>query len=142
MRKAVFFTAIVIAISFIATSFTKPTDSGNWEKFKTFKGVDFYQKSLVVSGENFKHEYIVFKYVNTSSKQINLNWKLNIYYGDNCRSCNLQSPNEYEINLKLASNQTIVSSEKSEGFKHKIFVKDLNKQNQTQLSKFELSNLR
>lgn len=125
------------------TSFTfKPTDQNEWVKFQTYKGVNFYQKKVVKETSRYKHAYILFKYENTGDQSVNLNWKLNIWHNDNCRSCSLPSPNEYEMSLSLKAGQTTTGKINDQDKMLKLFYKDLTNSENQQLTKIEFKKLR
>lgn len=142
MKKLILLTSSLMIFLLITISFTVPTNSEQWTKFKSYNGVDFYQKTITCNNPNGQIEYIIFKYINTTNKDISLKWTLHNYFGENCRSCNLKSPNEYEFTLNLKPKQTIQGNCNSTQHSLKLFKKDLSNPNSIELTKFEFFNLR
>ncbi len=99
---------IILSFVFILFSFTSDENS-KWQEYKDIQGVKIYTKTAMCKTEHNTaiNEYFVFKYVNSNSYDIRISWKLNIWYNDICRSCDLPSPNEYELSLDIKAGQTL-----------------------------------
>jgi len=131
---------LVITIIFLS-SFSQ-NDKGEWTKYKEIDNIIIYSKIIHC---NTKHntannEYIVFKYVNTNKYNIRISWKLDIWYNEICRSCNLDSPNEYEISLDIAAGQELeyVCSDDNKAF---MLFKSSEKSNMHPSVRYEFNNL-
>ncbi|MCF8218801.1 MAG: hypothetical protein K9I29_07135 [Bacteroidales bacterium] len=140
MLKKILIPALLVFIMLTAMTI-RPTDNPSWTKFKEFNGVEFYQKKVVKETADYKHSYILFKYVNTTDKNITLKWKLNLWIGDHCRSCNLPKGSEYDMKLSLAPAESIVGTLNDHDKKLKLMNKDLTKDAAKGISKFELEGL-
>lgn len=129
---------IIALISFFSFSYTTSND---WKLYKSIDGVKIFSKVESTQIGNFNRNMLVFKYVNTTKKALNLKWKLNLYYGGVCRGCSLPSPNEYEMTLNLAAYETKTGNAKSDS---KIFSFFYNSPNEelTPLDKFEFEGLK
>lgn len=131
----------VLSLLFLTAFTFKPTEQEKWTKFKTFKGVNFYQKKVIKETSYYKHAYILFKYENTSELPVDLSWKLNIWHNDNCRSCSLPSPNEYEMTLSLKEGETVTGNVNDQNKMLNLFLKDLKNSDRQQLTKIEFKKL-
>ncbi|MFO8087152.1 MAG: hypothetical protein R6T91_04990 [Bacteroidales bacterium] len=127
----------IVSILLLSSFQFIPTNSSSWEKIQSVEGVDIYQKQVEVETSEYHHSYIVFRYVNTTNKAAYLKWKLNIWYNDNCRSCDLKSPNEYEMSLALHPGETIEGTSQDKDKKLRLFHSDRNNSATQQLSKVE-----
>lgn len=116
-------------------------EQGNWKLVNEQNGIKVYSKVIVKQNESpsYKHEYYLFKYENTNKKEVMISWKLDVFYNGNCRTCGLQSPNEYELDLKLKAGEVTTGSFNSKDKIYKLFKKDLSKE-QTGNTTFELNN--
>ena len=133
--------SLFITLFLSLNSFT--TAENEWTKYKEIDGVSIYQRTSKCNTEynTAKNDYIVFKYVNNNNHNIRISWKLDIWYNDICRSCDLDSPNEYELSLDIKANQTLeyICSENSKAFK---LFKASEKGNMHPKIKYEFKNLR
>lgn len=139
-RSFILFTAILF-ITLSAFTF-RPADNSEWTQFHSFNGVDFYQKEVVKKTSDYEHAYVVFKYVNTTDQSVNINWKLNLWIGDHCRSCKLPSPSEYDMQLNLKPGESISGTIQDTDKMLRLFKKDLQNTKMQELSKFEFANMR
>ncbi|MGM0612758.1 MAG: hypothetical protein ACQESM_04520, partial [Bacteroidota bacterium] len=74
-------------------------------------------------------------------KSITLNWKLNLWIGDHCRSCDLPKGSEYDMKLSLAPGESIAGTLNDNDKKLKLMNKDLTKDATKGLTKFEIEGL-
>ncbi len=141
MKKYLFLSVILLSLIISAFEF-KPATSDDWEKVNSFKGVDIFQKKAVKRGKDFAHEYILFRYENTTSQVVEISWKLNIWYGENCRSCKLPSPGEYDLNLNLKPGETITGTTDDTDKRLRLYSCNLKKDSSSKLTKIEFKNIR
>lgn len=140
MFKKIFIPSI-LAILVLTAMTIRPTDSTEWTKFKEHKGVEFYQKKVIKETDENKQSFILFKYVNTTDREVNLRWRLNIWIGDQCRSCDLPQGSEYDMELHLEAGETLAGTLEDDDKKLKLRNKILNKDSFRGISKFEFENL-
>ncbi|RLD43991.1 MAG: hypothetical protein DRI86_08620 [Bacteroidetes bacterium] len=130
-------------ITLILITLSSFSNNNDWKKYKEIDGVIIYSKITKCNTEynTAINEYIVFKYVNTNSYNIRISWKLNLWHNDICRSCDLQSPNEYEISLDIKAGQTLeyICSDNNKAFK---LFKSSKKGNMFPRVKYEFENLK
>ena len=105
MKRIISFSSIILS-SILLFSFSSVNQ---WKTYKSINGVNIYYKTANCNTEYNKveSEYYVFKYKNTNNYSVRLSWKLNVWVNDLCRSCNLPSPNEYELSLDIKAGQTL-----------------------------------
>jgi len=133
--------SITISLLFFFSSFN--TTDNDWSKYKEIDGITIYTKTVKCAKEysTDKNDYIVFKYVNSNDYNIRISWKLDIWHNDICRSCDLESPNEYEISIDIKAKQTLeyMCSDNNKAFK--IF-KASEKDNMHPKIKYEFNQLK
>lgn len=139
MKKVTTLIAIIIIASFSFSFIT----SNEWQEYKSIDGVQILSKTANCETEynTANNEYYVFKYVNTNDYSVRISWKLNLWNNGVCRSCNLPSPNEYELSLDLKAGQTLEYNCSDKSFAFKIF-KSSTKGNINPKVKFEFANLK
>jgi hypothetical protein len=132
----------LLLITIIFLSSFSQNNKSEWSKYKEIDNVIIYSKIINC---NTKHntannEYIVFKYVNNNNYNIRISWKLDVWYNEICRSCDLDSPNEYEISLDIAAGQELeyVCSDDNKAF---MIFKSSNKSNMYPNVRYEFNNL-
>ncbi len=86
-------------------------------------------------------ENAVLKFVNTTDKNLSIDWDLKIWYNNNCVNCD-ENEKEHHFTLKLNAGETKKGSceTRSKNRELVIFSKFLNMENKSTLSKFELQN--
>ena len=132
---------IIIAFSIFVLAFTNNTNQ--WKDFKEIKGVKILTKTAKCATQynTLKNEYYVFKYVNNNKYNIRLTYKINLWVGENCRSCDLSSPNEYEISLDIKAGQTLQYACSDDNKAFKLFKSSPKLKKVTKI-KFDFINLR
>jgi len=120
MRKTK--THIVLSlITIVLITLSSFSNNEEWIKYKEVDGVTIYTKTAKCDTEynTAENDYIVFKYVNSNNYNIRISWKLDVWYNNICRSCDLDSPNEYELSLDIKANSTVnyICSDNSKAFK-------------------------
>lgn len=135
-------TIVLLLFGVISTLTFSFITNSEWQEFKTIDGVKIYSRIANCNTEynTANNEYYVFKYVNTNDFNIRISWKLNLWNNGVCRSCNLPSPNEYELSLDLNAGQTLEYNCSDKSFAFKIF-KSSAKGNINPEVKFEFDNL-
>jgi len=132
----------VILVATISAAFVSSSDQGEWKLYKELNGVKIYTKvsSCQLEYTNKSNQYLLFKYVNTSKKNLRISGRVDAYYNNICRSCNLDSPNEYEFSIDLQAGQSQEGNCSDERKAFKLYYKSADG-SISPLSKFELSNL-
>ena len=142
----IFFSIIILnsfSIGNIKTSNESNSNNNTqWQLYAEKDGIAIYfkTKELHIESDGIHQEYYLLKFVNTSDKDLKINWKLDIWYNDVCRTCKLASPNEYELYLTLKKGESIEGNLSTPGKELKIFSSNLNTKNSS-LTKFELNNI-
>ena len=134
LRISALFVLFTLLFSFSNTS-------ENWTLYKTFDGIKVYTKVIDCNAYNATQSYLIFKYENTNSTQKTIKWKLNMWVGERCRSCDLTSPNEYEFNLTLKANETKEGSCNYENDKRFRLYKSTKDNKLVPMTKFEFVNV-
>lgn len=131
----------VLLIAFSASAFTPSTSSNDWKLYKEIQGVQVFTKVNSCKLEHTKNSanYLIFKYVNTTDKKVRISGRVDAYYNGICRSCGLNSPNEYEFSIDIKPNSTQKGNCSDELKAFKLYYGQLDKD--ADLSKFELSNV-
>jgi len=141
MRKTIkFLFVLLLAIS--ASSFTPDSTSSDWQLYKEIQGVKIFTKISKCKLEYTKksNKYIIFKYENTTKKNLRISGRVDAYYNGVCRSCSLDSPNEYEFSIDLQKGETQKGNCSDELKAFKLYYGHSDTETHD-LSKFELSNL-
>lgn len=137
--KKIFKISALLLIGLFLISFT--TDSKIWVLYKEINGVKIFCKATDCDFQGKNYTYYTFKYENSTSESKTLNYKLNIWLGEKCRSCDLPSPNEYELSIKLNSKQIIEGTCSNKDDKRFMLLKSVNDNKTRGLSKFEFENI-
>ncbi len=134
--------ALFIVLGLLSLTFFSFISSNDWQEYKSLDGVQIFFKTGKCSTEYNKaqNEYYVFKYVNNNNYNIRISWKLNLWNNGICRSCNLPSPNEYELSLDIKAGQTLEYNCSDKSFAFKIFKKSEKGDIHPEV-KFEFANL-
>ncbi len=112
-----------------------------WKLYKNFNGVKVFTKVESNTLNGIKRNYLVFKYENTNKTTVELSWKLNVWYNGTCRACNLPSPNEYEMFIRLKPGEIKSGNASSASKKFSVFYSS-DDENIAPLDKFEFANAR
>ena len=132
----------VLIITVITTAFVSSSNKGDWKLYKEMNGVQIYTKTSICQLEHTtnSNNYVLFKYVNNTKKNLRVSGRVDAYYNNICRSCNLDSPNEYEFSIDLKAGQSQKGNCSDERKAFKLFYSTPDGKI-APLSKFELSNL-
>jgi hypothetical protein len=87
-------------------------------------------------------ENAVLKFVNTTDKNLSIDWDLKIWYNGNCINCD-KNDKEHHFAIQLNAGETKKGNceTRSQNRELVIFSKFLNMENKSFLTKFELQNL-
>jgi len=87
-------------------------------------------------------ENAVLKFVNTSDKNLTMDWDLKKWYNGSCANCD-KNDAEHHFSIQLNGGETIKGSCETRNTKRElvIFSKFLNMENKSVLTKFELQNI-
>jgi len=141
MKKSIIF-LFVMAVAMMSTAFKTSSNESDWKLYKEIQGIKIYTKTskCQLQYTDKSNQYLLFKYENTAKKSLRISGRIDAWYNNNCRSCNLESPNEYEfsIDLKPGDVREGFCSDDLKAFK--LFYKSMDG-SIAPLDKFELSNL-
>ena len=124
------------------TSKTVTAPENEWKLYLELNGVQVYtQNDECHDFKNGTHyEYVMLKFVNTTSNIKNINWEEKLYYNGSCWTC--QENSDIKIyKLELSSNETKngdCGNDKNDILR--IFNRFLNYSDKPVLTKFELIN--
>lgn len=143
MKSRVILLTFLIALTSITSAFKISLNSATekWTLYKSIDGVNIYSKATTCFAYGVNNTYLLFKYENTTNERKELSWRLDIWFGENCRSCNLPSPNEYEFSLYLNPKETKEGNCKYLDDKRFMIYKASENAKLQPLAKFEFSNL-
>lgn len=80
-----------------------------WELLTEQQGVKIFTQKVQKPAPNgdFRIEYLLFRYQNTNKTAVTLTYKLELWYGESCRSCNVEYPSEYHLSISLKPGETL-----------------------------------
>jgi len=150
MKKNIFlvFLAALISVCVYAgnenNQNSKEIKNTDWKLLTEKNGVKIYFKYENCSDEvnDIHQENVVLKVVNTTIQNIIVEWDSELWYNDNCRTCNMKNgENHNKIQLN-ASETKIGSCEKRHQLRELvIFSKFTKYENKVKLTKFQLNNV-
>ena len=135
-------TLFVLLLAISTTGFTPNSTANDWTLYKEVQGVQIFTKISNCKLEHTKNsnKYVIFKYVNSTKKNLRISGRVDAYYNGVCRSCNLNSPNEYEFSIDLQKGETQKGNCSDELKAFKLYYGHADTETHD-LSKFELSNI-
>ena len=135
MKSLKFILALVIVISL--GSFKQSND---WTLYKTEKGVQFFYKTTDCDDakNGLYQNFVILKVVNTTNFDVNVSFKKEVWYNNECRTCNDDSK-ELITKLTLSPNSEKTGDCKGE---LSIFSEFKDKPDVSKLSKFELVDIK
>jgi len=137
------FLLIIIAI-FAVSIQTKAEYPVKWQLLTEKSGVQvFYRYEKIDDLANGIHQMMaVLKFVNTTNQNLSVEWDLEAFYNDICTTC--KKDKEYHFSTSLNAGETKIGNydkrDKERGLL--IFAKFTNMENRSELTKFNLANLR
>lgn len=146
MIRTIYLLCLAVVFTFSLTTVIAQNSisiSKEWSVYKIINGVEISIKMAEYQSQdkNIHQQLYLIKLKNTTNKAVTVSGLKELWFGANCRSCNLTSPNEYEFRTKLNPNQTISGKIESKNSELRVFAKDL-KFAEHQLPRLELSNLK
>jgi len=135
-------TFLFVSTMLILSAFSSSSPQSNWKLYKEINGVKIYSRVVYCSPQYTKvtNMYLIFKYENSTSEKVRISGRMEPYYNNNCRSCGLSSPNEYEFSIDIPAGESRTGNCSDTQPAFKIFYKSPNN-DRTPLSKFVISNL-
>lgn len=141
MKKSVIF-LLVMAVVIISSAFNSSSNESEWKLYKEIQGVKIFTKVSKCQLQYTKksNQYLIFKYENTTNKALRISGRVDAWYNNICRSCNLNSPNEYEFSIDLQAGESREGYCSDDQKAFKLFYKSMDG-SIAPLDKFELNNL-
>lgn len=140
------FRNIVLVLLFVPVLFTGVSNAGNWQLYTEMDGIRIEYKYTDCDLERgYDQQWILLKITNTSASAKLVEWKSNLWYNNECKTCNVKG-REYHRAVSIDPGKTLegTCSIYSNGSLN-MFVKFIDKQyrnsNRQVLTKFELGNL-
>jgi hypothetical protein len=133
---------LFVAFSFLITAFSSGPTQNDWKLYKEIDGIKIYTKTSAckLQHTNFKNLYLLFKYENSTNKDLRISGRVEPYYNNTCRSCGLDSPNEYDFSIDIPAGESREGNCSDEMKAFKLF-KSSDNTNIAPLDKFIFSNL-
>jgi hypothetical protein len=133
---------LFVAFSFLITAFSSGPTQNDWKLYKEIDGIKIYTKTsaCILQHTNFKNLYLLFKYENSTNKDLRISGRVEPYYNNTCRSCGLDSPNEYDFSIDIPAGESREGNCSDEMKAFKLF-KSSDNTNIAPLDKFIFSNL-
>lgn len=130
------FVFIMLVIAMGSFSTTKE------EFYKEQDGVHItYTRQQQTTDDGHVMEYLILKIANKNAYAVKCNWKLDLWYNDQCRTCQQTAPTGYEFELELQAGQTVKGNVKSEDLMLKIYSKSIKPATDVSLTKFDFTKL-
>lgn len=122
----------------------KEIKNTEWKLLSEKNGVQIYFKYENCNDEvnDIHQENVVLKVVNTTNQNITIEWDTELWYNDNCRTCNMKN-GENHNKIQLNAGETKIGScEKRHQLRELvIFSKFTKYENKVNLTKFQLNNI-
>lgn len=103
--------------------------------------INIINTDCIDKASGIEKQLLVVELINTNMYAINVSFKKEIWYDNNCQTCNTNS-DEYTVNQIIVDNSTVIGGCKSENKSLNIFVKMLNLDNVRQLTNYELKDIK
>jgi hypothetical protein len=137
------YSVIIFLLLFFPITVFSLTPDNNWKLYKSIDGIEIYSANEECHdfANGTHYDYIVFKFVNTTSVPKKITWKENLYYNGKCYGCDGTSDKPLFV-VELNPNETKEGGcGKDEGDTFRIFNRFLNYTDKPTLTKYELMNL-
>jgi len=129
----------IVAVLFIAISFgqDKPKD---WTLLQEFEGVNIYYKYIECDyNRGIDQEFTVLKMENSTAEKISLNYWVELFYNNACKTCGEE---EYLFHVDLEAGAFVEANCTLETNHHlRFFSKFIDFENVDQLTSFKLTKL-
>ncbi|MCF8330876.1 MAG: hypothetical protein K9H84_00325 [Bacteroidales bacterium] len=134
----------IISIFLALLTTSAKAQQADWTLYKEVNGIQIFQKSTechdVTNG--LHQEIILLKFVNTTSRDMEMSWTLEAWYDGKCVTCNDQNNPEYQFSQQVKGGESVSGTcNIEEGRTLRIFKGFLDKKNTSSLTKFELKNI-
>ena len=110
LQKTINIFGLMSGILFIICTLSSYAQTSNeWQLLSRQAGLEIYMQKTVITPDAsaIPIEYAVFQYRNNTASSVRLSFKIDVWYGESCRSCSLNSPNEYEQSITLKPGEKI-----------------------------------
>ena len=138
-----FYSTIIFLLLFLPITVFSLTPDNNWKLYKTIDGIEIFSSTEECHdfANGTHYEYIVLKFVNTTSVPKKITWKENLYYNGKCYGCDGTSDKPLFV-VELNANESKEGGcGKDEGDTFRIFNRFLNYTDKPTLTNYELMNL-
>jgi len=140
------FSNILPVLLFASVLFTGVSNAGNWQLYTELDGIRIEYKYADCDLERgYDQQWVLLKITNTTGNTKLVEWKNNLWYNDECKTCDVTS-GEYHRTVSVGGGKTLEGTCSIYGNGSlNIFVKFSDSQYQNPnpevLTKFELENL-
>jgi hypothetical protein len=128
-----------IFLSLMLTAFTDNSEI----LYEEVDGVRItYTKQQQTYGSDQVMEYVVLKIENRNTYAITAKWKLDLWYNENCRTCNQPSPSGYEFSIDMKPGEVIQGDVSKDDLMLRIWRRNIRPETDQILTRFVLTNLK
>jgi hypothetical protein len=134
---------ITLFLLFIFSNTYSLTPDNNWKLYRAQDGIEIYYATEECHdfANGTHYEYIILKFVNTTSTAKKITWSEILYYNGKCTGCDEKSDKPlYTVELN-ANESKEGGCGKDDGDTFRIFNRFLNYTDKPTLTKYELMNL-
>ncbi len=129
--------AVTLLLAITMASFTSDKET----LYKETEGIKItYTKQQKQINATEVAEYVILKIANTNTYGVKLNWKLDVWYNGNCRTCDKPAPSGYEFELDLKPGEVVTGDINKDDLMLKIWAKSIKPSREGGLTRFEFSN--
>lgn len=100
-----------------------------------------YTKQQLRINEEQIVEYLILKIENRNTYSVKANWKLDLWYNGNCRTCDKPAPTGYEFAIDLKPGEVIQGDLKKDDLMLKIWHRSVKPEREGGLTRFEFTGL-
>jgi hypothetical protein len=137
MKNRVYSITVLFLIILSGIIFTSMTATSEWILYKQVQGVQFYYQEVSCDDptNGLYQNQIRFKIINTTDFDLQINYKTQKWYDNQCSNCNDTSP-EHFTSFELKAKSEIIGNCSNNQFQ--IFASFKDKPNVPKLTKFEI----
>lgn len=133
----------VIALLVATIPFLMAFTPGEWSKVFEQDGVVVYSTTTVFTDySGVRQEVVLLRMENTNEFPVSVTFYLEAWYGDFCRSCGIQRPNDYNKKISLNAGQVMTGSVSGDDATLRIHSGYPDKPGHSRLTKFNLADFK
>ena len=138
MKQEIIHISVSIMLLIAMGSFS----SAKEELYKEQDGIRItYTRQQHAAEDGHVMEFLIVKIENRNAYAVKCSWKLDLWYNQQCRTCNQSSPSGYEFDLELKPGQTIEGDVEKADLMLRIFSKSIAPVTDVSLTKSDFTGL-